>query len=314
VRRGREQSRAPNEGRATPDVSEIVAAVVGSRRYHDIDAALIERVAAGELAGARSLADAVKRTKRRLHQAVGAFRPSRTGVEPPALELLTAAWHGRLDGPAFKDECAALLERHASTRERVPHLGTLYAGIWAAMGDVPRSILDLGCGVGPLALPWMGLSPGARYVAVDVDRRSLALVDGFLGLVDQPHAVIERDLVATDPPGADGPPWITEREHSAALLLKLIPTLDRQDLGAVARVLATVDVAHAVVSFPGRSLGGRGRGMERTYRARMDALLDAVAARIASVAEASIPGELIFVLSLAPPLPGMPAPAGAVDG
>ncbi|MGH2357528.1 MAG: 16S rRNA methyltransferase, partial [Candidatus Limnocylindria bacterium] len=81
------------------------------------------------------------------------------------------------------------------------------------------------------------------------------------------------------------------------LLLKLVPTLDRQEPNAAARLLAALRVRHAVVSFPRRSLGGRAKGMERTYRSRLEALAAEVGAR--GVAEASVPSELVFLLELA---------------
>jgi 16S rRNA (guanine(1405)-N(7))-methyltransferase len=277
------------------NLGAVVAAVGRSRRYRDVEPALVARVAAEELGRSRSLADAVKRTKRRLHQAVGAFRPPVTRV-PAGLDALRAAWHGRLDGPALRDACAAQLGAHASTRERVPHLAELYAGAWEACGGAPSSILDLGCGIGPLALPWMGLQPGARYLAVDADRAALALVDAFLSMVGQPHAVSAWDLAGEAPlPG--GMPAV-----DVAILLKLVPTLDRQDPAAAGRLLAALRASNAVVSFPARTLGGRARGMERTYRARLEGLLaevEGLGAPVRAVTEASVPGELVLVLAFA---------------
>jgi 16S rRNA (guanine(1405)-N(7))-methyltransferase len=130
----------------------------------------------------------------------------------------------------------------------------------------------------------MRLAPTARYAAVDVDRRALGTVDAFLSLVGQPHAVEVRDLAA-------GPP---DTDADVALLLKLVPTLDRQDLTAAARVLKGVRLRHAAISFPRRSLGGRSKGMERTYRERLARLAAETGFKV--VAEASVPNELVFVL------------------
>jgi 16S rRNA (guanine(1405)-N(7))-methyltransferase len=135
----------------------------------------------------------------------------------------------------------------------------------------------------------MSLARQTFYMASDVDRRPLATVAEFLELVGQPHRVDVRDLVAD--PRAD--------EADVALLLKLVPTLDRQDPKAASRLLRAIRVRHAVVSFPARSLGGRGKGMERTYRDRVERLV-AEAGRVRGVAEASVPNELVFVLRLDP--------------
>ncbi len=179
------------------------------------------------------------------------------------------------------------MRSHASTAERLPHLERFYPLIWELTGRPPRSLLDLGCGLGPLALPWMGLAGGATYHACDVDRRSLAVAQDFLGLVGQPHAIHARDLVA------DGPPPV---RADMALLLKLVPLLDRQDPSAATRVLGALDAAYAVVTFPTRSLGGGRRGMAATYRNRLDELVAELG--IGEVREASVPNELVFVLTL----------------
>lgn len=261
-------------------IAEIVERVLRSSRYRDVDRALLGRLAAEELPRSRNADDAVKRVKRRLHQAVGAFRGA------PAPAAMAETWRGDLADPAFRAACADALRAHASTRERVPHLDAFYARIWAHTGP-PRRLLDLGCGLGPLALPWMGLPADARYHACDVDRRALATVAEFLELVGRPHRVDVRDVVTDPPPDA----------ADVALLLKLVTTLDRQDPGAAARLLGGLDVRHAVISFPARSLGGRGKGMDRTYRDRLERLV-ADAGRVRDVVEASVANELAFVLTL----------------
>jgi 16S rRNA (guanine(1405)-N(7))-methyltransferase len=257
--------------------AEIVERVRRSSRYRAVDPELVARLAAEELAKARNLDDAVKRVKRRLHQAVGAFRSGRVASAVP--------WP--VDDPAaLRRSCLEAMRGHASTRERVPHLDAFHAPIWAVTG-MPGRVLDLGCGLHPLALPWMGIG-AATYHAVDVDAAGLELVGGFLASVGQPHVVEVRDLVTdagTEP--AD-----------VALLLKLVTTLDRQRPDAATAVLRSIRAAHAVVSFAARSLGGRG-SHERTYRSRLDRLV-AEAGRVRRVTEASVPGELVFVLELEP--------------
>lgn len=258
---------------------EIVERVLRSSRYRDVDRSLLSRLAAEELPRARNADDAVKRVKRRLHQAVGAFRGMARGV------ALAQAWNGDLAGPTFRAACTDVLRTHASTRERISHLESFYAGIWAHAG-VPARILDIGCGLNPLALPWMGIGD-ATYLATDVDQRPLHTVSALFELIGHPHEVRAQDAVAQPP---------TE-EADVALLLKLVTTLDRQDPEAATRLVKALRVRHAVVSFATRSLSGRGKGMERTYRDRLERLV-ADAGCVSAVAEASVPNELVFVLTL----------------
>jgi 16S rRNA (guanine(1405)-N(7))-methyltransferase len=258
--------------------AEIVDRVRRSSRYRSVDAALVARLAAEELPKARNVDEAVKRVKRRLHQAVGAFstRDRRRELTWPVD-----------DPPALRAACLAAMARHASTRERMPHLDAFYGGIWRHTG-VPGSILDLGCGLGPLALPWMGVGT-ARYVATDVDEAALRVVGSFLESVGQPHERHAVDLARQVP----------RDEADVALLLKLVTTLDRQHPDAAARLVRGLRTRHAVVSFAARSLGGRGGGREVTYRDRLDRLV-AESGRVRDVREASVPNELVFVLTLEP--------------
>ncbi len=265
-------------------LDEIVDRVLRSPRYRDVSRGLVHRLAGEEVPRARNPDDAAKRVKRRLHQAVGAFRGERRA---DVLDRIRAAWAGDLGAPAVRAACADALRTHASTAERVPHLDDFYSGIWEHSG-VPGRLIDIGCGLGPLALPWMGIGR-ATYLATDVDERPLQVVRSFLELVGQPHAVRTMDAVAEPPvTGVD-----------LALLLKLVPTLDRQDADAATRLLSSLRARHAVVSFPGQSLSGRAKGMERSYRERFERLV-ADAGRVSAVAEASVPNELVFVLTLEP--------------
>lgn len=276
----------------TPETAQIVARVAASPRYRDVATEVIERLASEEALRARTRDEAVKRVKRRLHQSVGAYAPARhTGLDD-GLARVRGLVGDDPRGPGVRGACLDLLARHASTRERLPYLDRFYLDIWQAAGGAPRSIIDLGCGLGPLAVPWMGLAADAHYLAIDVDRALLALVDGLLAAVGQPHTVAQRDLAAAavEPlPVAD-----------LAFLLKLVPVLDRQDASAAARLLGDLRCRTAVVSFPVRSLGGRARGMERTYRARMETLAAGLGERLSAVTEASVRNELVFVLALAP--------------
>ena len=265
-------------------IEPIVDRVLRSARYRDVDRALLDRLAAEELPKSRNADDAVKRVKRRLHQAVGAYRGA-SAADP--LAAVRAAWAGDLADPALRAACLEVMLGHASTNERLAYLEDFFAPIWELTGGPAKKLLDLGCGLGPLALPWMALPQTSAYHACDVDRRSLDVAGEFLELVGQPHHIHARDLVA------HGPPPI---RSDVALLFKLVPLLDRQDPAAAARVLRAVEARHAVLSFPSRSLAGGRRGMAATYRARLDDLVAELGA--ADVREASVPNELVFVVTL----------------
>ena len=259
---------------ATAVAEEVLAA----RRYRWLAPELVARVAGDELPKARNLAEAVKRTKRRLHQVVGAYA---TEIDVGgALAQLREAASG---GPAaLKDACRQTMARHASTRERLPVIERFYGDVFAVTG-VPGRVLDVACGLGPLALPWMGLLDDADYVACDADRQLVELVNGFLDVAQMEHRAELRD-VASEPP---------RDAVDVALVLKAVPCLDQQAAGAGRRLLEALDARWLVVSYPTKSLRGASKGMVRHYRQQFEALVDGLG-RVA--AELLFPSELVYVV------------------
>ncbi|MEZ0267109.1 MAG: 16S rRNA methyltransferase, partial [Phycisphaerae bacterium] len=225
---------------ASIDLDFIVAAVAESKRYRHVAPAVIARLAAEELPKSVNAADAEKRTKRRLHQVFGAYH-----TPMPWDKLLARLAAAKDDRAAFRTACAEVMRGHASTAERLPELATFYERIFAITG-VPNSVLDLACGLNPLALPWMNLPAGARYVAGDIDVEMARFLDGFFALTSIEGRAELVDLVA-------GPP---AAEVDVALVLKTLPCL-RHQIADVGPVLDRIRARWLVVSFPARSLGNR---------------------------------------------------------
>jgi 16S rRNA (guanine(1405)-N(7))-methyltransferase len=175
---------------------------------------------------------------------------------------------------------------HASTRERLAVLDAFYEQVFAITG-VPGSIVDIACGLNPLAVPWMGLPDDAYYVAYDIDSQMLGFVDGALELFGVKHRVETRDIVS-DPP---------DDACDLALLLKSVPCLDQQDPGASTRIIRAIRAPRIVVTFPTRSLGGHGKGMARNYRTRFESLLTELGDGFALAGEVELANELVFVVT-----------------
>ncbi len=96
----------------------------------------------------------------------------------------TSGWHAayRIGSDAeIKAACQQVLVLHSSTRERLPILDSFYPRYLCSHRPSPDSILDLGCGLNPLALPWMGLPADApRYIALDIDAERISFLNRYL--------------------------------------------------------------------------------------------------------------------------------------
>lgn len=235
-------------GKVVQDVLET------SRRYRHIARSVIERMAGEELPKARNHGDAVKRTKRRLHQVFGAY-----ATPLPYAKLLERfktlpRYPGGGQGGGLKDACRDVLALHASSAERLPELEHFYQRIFEITGR-PARILDLACGLNPFTIPWMNLAAGTSYIAADIDLEMVQFVNEFLPMAGVSGAGIVNDLVA-------GPPDV---EADVAFLFKTLPCLQHQT-NRLGEVVDRIRARHIICSFPTRSLGNRPKGMVENYR------------------------------------------------
>jgi 16S rRNA (guanine(1405)-N(7))-methyltransferase len=261
------------------DLDQVVRNVAASPLYRDIAPELIASVARRELGKRRSLKEAIKATKSKLHQVAGAYFPRQDYTGWLAL-LERASASGPDD---VKAACRAIMGQHASTRERLPILDDFYARTLANVPP-PRRVLDLACGLHPLAIPWIPLAPDAEYIAYDVFPELAAFLNRVFPLLGVQGTAYAADVTAAPPTG----------HADLALLLKALPCLEQLDGTAGARLLDALDADHIVVTFPVHSLGGRRKGMVATYDVRMERLL---AGRRWNIARYAFVTELAFLLA-----------------
>lgn len=236
----------------------LVAEVARSAKYAQIDPGLVARIGAAELAKGRKFKEAVKAVKNKLHQVGGAYQNSAPRYDDWLAELQAAAG----DGEAFRAVCRTVMSAHASTSERLPILDEFYTQIFEHLPKI-TSILDVACGLNPLALPWMPLADGERYLACDMYADMAGFLNEFFALLPVEGRVEVCDVVSSPPAQA----------VDLALVLKAVPCLEQIDKDAGVRLLDGLNAHYLVVSFPAKSLGGRSKGMVQNYEARFNELV-----------------------------------------
>jgi 16S rRNA (guanine(1405)-N(7))-methyltransferase len=196
-------------------------------------------------------------------------------------------WLKLISQAANEDERRTALRQvmanHASTRERLPFLDTFYTTV---LSDLPpiHSVLDLACGLNPLARAWMPLAEDARYYACDIYQDQVDFLNQFFGLDGQQGKALLANLLESVPTQA----------VDVALLLKTIPCLEQLDRSIGTRLLAQINAPVIVVSFPARSLGGRGKGMVQNYA---DHFAELVAGQPWQITRFDFSTEMIFRLN-----------------
>lgn len=261
------------------DLARLLASLSRSARYRHVSPELVSAIGRRELATGQGLKAATKATKGRLHQIVGAFRDGEQDYGAWLHGIEAAAG----DPAALRLACRAAMRAHASTRERLPLLDRFYGEVLAGI-PAPGTVLDLGCGLHPLAIPWMGLPPGVVYRCYEIDAALVDFLNAYFNVLGIDGRAGVRDL-AIDPPS---------EQVDLLLALKLLPTLDQLARGTGGALLRTSRAGHMVVSFPARSLGGRNHGMCQHYGTRFEALL--AAEGLVARRSIAFPTELVFVI------------------
>lgn len=262
----------------TTPVQSVIAAVLNSRKYRSIAPELVEAIAGAELGKGRSQKEAIKATKNQLHQSAAVYQDERMEYDRWLADL-RSAWP---DESARRQHLRRIMQTHTSTNERLPFLDDFYTHIFALLPPI-HSILDIACGLNPLALPWMSLAANTTYRAVDIFSDQIDFLNEFFRMAGMTGLAETRNVLSDCP----------SEPVDLALVLKTIPCLEQIEKNAGAALLERIQARHLVVSFPMRSLGGRQKGMEATYVARFAALTAGWQAKITRL---DFPNELVFVV------------------
>ena len=250
------------------DLDKLVTAVSQSTKYENVSPELIRRVGADELAKRRSYKEALKATKNKLHQVGGAYQDSKIDYDK-VLALLEISSRGlvlsgvEVDAEAQRESLIEVMRLHTSTRERLWILDDFYADVLACLPPI-ESVMDIACGLNPLARSWMRLGENGTYLAYDIYADMMQFLGDYFALAGIPGKAEVRDVV-------DAPP--TE-PVDLVLLLKTLPVLTQIDKTAVPRLLDSLQAKYLLISFPSKSLGGRSKGMVQNYEAQFESWIE----------------------------------------
>ncbi len=243
----------------------LINEVQGSAKYKDISPDVVRAVAIQEIGKRRTLKEAVKATKNKLHQVSMAYFNLRADSRDNYVVWLQRLREVRQAGDveAGKQLNKQIMGHHASTRERLPLLDQFYSTLLADLPPI-NSVLDLACGLNALALPWFPAMGQITYYGCDIYRPMIDFLNTALEIMGIEGCAEVRDILQSPP----------MQEVDLALILKTIPCLEQIDRQAGTRLLRTINARYMIVSFPAQSLGGRNKGMLTNYEAHFHQLIE----------------------------------------
>jgi 16S rRNA (guanine(1405)-N(7))-methyltransferase len=200
-----------------------------------------------------------KTVRRKLHNIVAPYLG-----EPDYQSLavkLNALVNTEVNSEEVRAFCLEVLSEHASTSERIPFMETFYQRIFAVTGR-PETLLDLACGLHPLAFPWMGLPRTTQYHAYDIIQPRIDCINAFFRKIGLAPLAKNKDILAR-------PPQI---QADLCLFLKEAHRFEKRSAGCNQAFWASLNTKWLAVSLPTQDLAGT-HSLEEQHRELVEANL-----------------------------------------
>lgn len=150
------------------------------------------------------------------------------------------------DPQEVRQACLRLMGMHASTRERLPVLKSFYDAIFSTIGQ-PNVILDLACGLNPLAWPWMKLPTTVQYWAFDLHQPRVDLLNRFFEWQGLQPLARHQDILV-EPPAV---------KADVAFFFKEAHRFEQRQRGCNREFWQAIPSRVLVVTLPAVSLTGK---------------------------------------------------------
>lgn len=238
------------------EIESITAAVQAKKKYQHIHPGVIRSIAESEYAKGRRGKEAVKEVAAKLHQVAASYffrRPNyqnwiREFTELPSdIENLRVRWL-----------CEKIMQQHSSTAERLSIMHNFFHHTLNAIQPV-SSIVDLACGMNPLALTEIPLAKKFEYYGCDIFTDMTDFLNQWFRIL-KINAKVEvcnlLDLAMGKKP---------IKKAQVTFLLKALTCLDQLEKDVSLSLLERIPSQFILVSYPVASLGGHQKGMLQNY-------------------------------------------------
>jgi 16S rRNA (guanine(1405)-N(7))-methyltransferase len=262
------------------DADSILKTVLEKPSYQSIHSGFINRILEQEIQRRNSSKEVLKAVLSRLHQLTSGYLVKKTNYDSWVEEL--GHLPHDLNSPHLRNFCTQKMREHASTRERIPILENFFQQTLSSLAPI-QSMLDVGCGLNPLAIPWMLVNSHVKYMGVDIFGKMIDFLNHFIK-----HVAIQGEIICGDilKPDALKPAQLV-------LALKMLPLLEKIEKGISQTWLDSLPAEHVLVSYPIASLSGRSKGMRRNYANQFAQLIQGKKWKVQLF---DFPSELAFLI------------------
>lgn len=227
------------------DIQGMIENIKESRKYRGLglNAETIRDLILQESPHHASQKNLRKAVRRKLHNIVAPYlgEPDYQSL----IETLAEIENTSPDSPEIRGFCQKVLSEHASTAERISEMEAFYQRIFEITGP-PDILIDLACGLHPLAFPWMGLPLTIQYHAYDIIQPRIDFINLFFSKIGLEPLVKNQDIL-TQPP---------ETASDLCLFFKEAHRFEKRSPGCNQAFWASLNTAWLAVSLPTQNLDG----------------------------------------------------------
>ncbi len=257
-------------------LNKLTDSVLHSSKYKNICIDLIKNIGLQELFNQKNLKTAIKSCKNKLHQIGGAYFLKKINYNKWAKSLEMG------HKEKLPDICLEMMKFHSSTKERIPIINDFYSKIFSILPPV-NSIVDIGCGLHPLAIPWMPLKTNTKYYTYDIYSDMIGFLNKFMDIININGNAECRDVIQSPP----------DIKVDLAFILKSIPCFEQINKSSGINLIEKLNAKNIVVSFPVKSISGKNKGMLKNYEEKFNKI---VINKNWKIARLEFETELVFVI------------------
>lgn len=180
------------------EINQLIVSVQKSKKYRDLDLPvyLLRDLINNEATKNRSKTDVNLAFRKKLHNIVAPYLENIDYEEE--IQLLSRFAKSSPNPDSIKQWAISVMQKHDSTRERIPFLHDFYTIIYKHIGEV-KSILDLACGLNPLSIPWFPNAQKIDYRVFDIHKPRINFLKEFFNLFYQNAKAFHQDILVQTP-------------------------------------------------------------------------------------------------------------------
>jgi 16S rRNA (guanine(1405)-N(7))-methyltransferase len=218
----------------------------------------------------------IKEIRSNLHKSYGSFQTEDKAKRDDYLRKISSINDFRTHD--------LILSTSVSAKERLNDYSKLYKKIFSITGK-PQSIIDLGCGLNPVSLPYMGIN-SCIYHAYDIDENDIAFLNRYFGLMKHYSNIkgtasvlnLKNNLLKI--PKAD-----------ICFLFKVFDVIEKDNHKLSESIIKSLNCKYIIVSFSTKTVSGK--HMNHPYRGWIERMLERINLKYEKI---SLENEVFYII------------------